>query len=68
MRGWAAVAPLSDESVKASIGNDFVNGHRGMATAVRGAKKFIRTRIRFHENAATKQLASEVDDDSNEVI
>jgi hypothetical protein len=63
MQAWSAVAPLSDESISASIGNDFVNGHRGMATAVRGAKKFIRTRVRFHENAATKRLARETGED-----
>lgn len=30
-----------------NIGNDFTNGHRGMAHAVRGAKKYVRTRVRF---------------------
>lgn len=30
-----------------------------MARAVKGAKKFVRTRVRFHENAATKRLADE---------
>lgn len=31
-----------------SIGNDFTDGHRGMARAVKGAKKFVRSRTRFH--------------------
>lgn len=31
------------------IGNDFTNGRRGMARAVRGAKKYVNTRCRFHE-------------------
>jgi hypothetical protein len=61
MSSWSAAAPLSGEYIGAGIGNDFVNGHRGMATAVRGAKKFVRTRVRFHENSATKRLANEVD-------
>lgn len=59
MSSWSADAPLSGERIGAGIGNDFVNGHRGMAAAVRGAKKFVRTRVRFHENAATRRLASE---------
>lgn len=50
---------LADVSIGASIGNDFANGHRGMARAIKGAKKFVRTRIRFHENAETRKLADE---------
>lgn len=46
---------LADVSIGASIGNDFCNGHRGMARAIKGAKKFVRTRIRFHENAETRR-------------
>jgi hypothetical protein len=46
-----------NQQIGESIGNDFTNGHRGMAKAVKGAKKFVRTRIRFHENATTKKLA-----------
>lgn len=56
MHGWGAKSDLADRRVGASIGNDFTNGHRGMAKAVRGAKKFVRTRLRFHENAATRRL------------
>jgi hypothetical protein len=37
----------------AEIGNDFTSGHRGHAKAVRGAKKFVRSRDRI----ASKQLA-----------
>ena len=32
-------------------GFDHSNGHRGKARAIRGEKKFVRTRRRFHENA-----------------
>jgi len=39
----------------AEIGNDFTNGHRGHAKAVRGAKKFVRSRDRI----ANKRLARE---------
>ena len=60
MHGWGRKSTLADRSVGAGIGNDFTDGHRGMARSVKGAKKFVRTRIRFHENAATWQLAMEV--------
>ena len=52
-------AQLSDRTIGASIGNDFSNGNRGMAKAVRGAKKFVRSRARFHENQATRRLMRE---------
>lgn len=42
-------------------GFDFSNGHRGKAKAKAGAKKFVRSRSRFHENAATKKLAKQAD-------
>jgi hypothetical protein len=56
MHSWGRKGVLSGV---AGIANDFTNGHRGMAKAVRGAKKFVRTRIRFHENTATRKLADE---------
>lgn len=58
-QGWSTEAPISGTRHGASIANDFVNGHRGMAKAVSGAKKYVRTRVRFHENAATRRLANE---------
>ena len=57
LHSWGRVSQLADKVVGASIGNDFTNGHRGMAKSVAGAKKFVRTRIRFQENAATKKLS-----------
>jgi hypothetical protein len=59
MHGWGDIGELSGKHVGASIGNDFTDGHRGMARSVKGAKKFVRSRIRFHENAATQKLARE---------
>lgn len=56
MHGWGRRCGVADEHFGAGIGNDFCNGHRGMAKAVKGAKKFVRSRIRFHDNAATKKL------------
>ncbi len=61
MHGWDGKAPVSGMRFRASIPNDFTDGHRGMARAVRGAKKFVRTRIRYHDNAETQRLANEAD-------
>lgn len=62
MHGWGHTSLLADRNVGGHIGNDFTNGHRGMAKAVRGAKKRARTALRFHENAATKKLALTAED------
>jgi hypothetical protein len=63
MHAWAAEAPLKGERFSASVPNDFTNGRRGMAKAVKGAKKFVRTRVRFHENAETRRLAKRTPDE-----
>lgn len=63
MHGWGNITLLADRQIGACIGNDFTNGHRGMAKAVKGAKKFVRTRTRFHENAATQKLKDTYDDE-----
>ena len=44
---WSGSRRLSDGYVGASIGNDFTDGHRGMAKAKRGAKKFLRNQERL---------------------
>lgn len=59
MHSWSGVAPISGLRFQAGIRNDFTNGHRGMARSVKGAKKFVRTRVRFHENAETKRLSEQ---------
>lgn len=63
MHGWGNISVLADRQIGACIGNDFANGHRGMAKAVKGAKKFVRTRTRFHENVATKKMSVDYSDD-----
>ena len=50
---------LADKVVLASWGGDNSNGHRGYAKAKRGGKKFLNSRIRFHENNALRQLTKE---------
>lgn len=55
--GAGNLCELSDKHVSAGIGAEFSNGRRGQAKAVSGVKKYVRTRTRFHENAATRKLA-----------
>jgi hypothetical protein len=62
MSGWGRKSLLADKLFGASIRNDFHKGDRGMAKSVRGAKKFVRSRFRFHENAATRRLSNAQDD------
>lgn len=66
MHGWGNKDTFSDKTIGASIGNDFTNGHRGMAKSVKGAKKFVRSRTRFHGNATTKKLASYAMNEAND--
>ena len=65
-KGRTDILPLSDRSVSAVAGHHFSNGHRGAARQTLGAKKFIRTRTRFHENAATRRLAIQAMADRDE--
>lgn len=59
LHSWGRKSKIADKSIGASISNDFTNGHKGMAKAVKGAKKFVNSRVRFHENSATKKLVQE---------
>jgi hypothetical protein len=58
MMQFSSKAQLADVAPSASIGNDFTNGNRGMAKDKRGAKKYVRSRVRFHDNMATKKLVA----------
>lgn len=60
--GTGNICQLADRTIGASISPEFSNGHRGQAKAVAGAKKYVRTRTRFHENAATRKLAQNMDE------
>lgn len=53
MKGWSGRSKLSGKSFHAGVGNDF-SGSRGERRAVKGAKKFIRTRIRASEKRVVK--------------
>lgn len=53
---------FADVGHNAFTGFDARNGVSGMARSVRGAKKFINSRFRHHENAATRRWATQVDE------
>lgn len=59
--GETVKSTLSDRSVSAIAVTcgDHTNAKRGIAKDKRGAKKYVNSRIRFHENAAVKKLAEE---------
>lgn len=53
------VDKFSDKNIGALVSYEHCKGRRGMARDVRGAKKFIRSRTRFHSNAKTRKLMRE---------
>lgn len=53
------ISSIADVGIGAQADWDFSQGNRGMARSVAGAKKFVNSRFRFHEKAATRRLASE---------
>lgn len=59
--GKAVRLELSDKSVAAGVCcGDHTNGKRGIAKDKKGAKKFIRSRTRFNENAALQKIVREM--------
>lgn len=56
--GESTLLPLSDRRVasKPVTCGDHTNAKRGIAKDRRGAKKYVRSRTRFHENAAVRKL------------
>lgn len=63
MGGTGRHSELADVSIGACWGGDNSNGHRGYAKAKRGGKKFVNSRIRFHEKAAVKRIADSIERD-----
>ena len=51
--------PLSGRSAHAFGGDVCAGGNRAAAAQVSGAKKYVRSRTRFHENKATRVLAEQ---------
>ncbi len=59
--GETVTLSLSDKCVSANVTcGDHTNGKRGIARDKAGAKKFIRSRSRFHENSALRRIVSEI--------
>lgn len=58
-RSCEVIATSKLSGKMAAIGNDFTNGHRGHAKAVRGAKKFIRSRDRIANKRAAHEAQQE---------
>jgi len=57
--GQCVKLELSDRNVAAhTTCGDHTNGKRGIAKDRRGAKKYIRSRSRFHEKAALQKMVS----------
>lgn len=68
MGGASRSSPLADRIVTAHWGGDNSKGHRGIAKARRGAKKYINSRIRFAEKAALRQWAANSNGDDDEAV
>jgi len=50
---------LSGKTISASVtSSEHTNAKRGIAKDVRGAKKYLNSRTRFHENAALNKLVT----------
>lgn len=57
---FTARSVLADMVVTAGAStHDQTDGKHGVAKNIRGAKKFVRSRVRFHENAKTRVLEKE---------
>ncbi|HEY9785567.1 MAG TPA: hypothetical protein V6D17_09220 [Candidatus Obscuribacterales bacterium] len=57
---WGRSKRLSEHAVGVSIGNDFTDGHRGMARAKRGAKKRLRALERLDARRVIRQELEEM--------
>lgn len=54
------ISLLADKSIGASANiHHGTDGKHGVARNIRGAKKFVRSRVRFHENAITRAMMME---------
>jgi len=58
---------LSDKSIRVFVScGDHTNGKRGIAKDRRGAKKYMNSRTRFHENAAVQKIVKNQLNDMDE--
>lgn len=63
LHAWGRKSEFADVTPSASISNDFSNGHRGMAAAVRGAKKYVRSRVRAKEKMKVREIFGKGEDE-----
>jgi hypothetical protein len=61
--GTGKYSEIADKAIGACWGGDNSNGHRGYAKAKRGGKKFVNSRIRFHENQAVNRIAGNLENE-----
>lgn len=62
-----ADTPLSGKAIRASShNNDHTDGAKGVRKDKAGAKKFIHSRTRHHEDAALKRIAKDIMDGSQD--
>jgi hypothetical protein len=66
LRGWPVKkVEVGDKTKRISPERPYLdpaNGHRGRARGIAGAKKYMRTRLRFHENQETQKIANSLKD------
>ena len=64
--GSWVMSELADRFIAAgATSGDHTNGKRGIAKDRRGAKKFVHSRTRFHENVALKQICKKLDSEED---
>ncbi len=60
-QGFGEFSEFSGVHIGAGVPYNFSNGHRGMAKAVRGAKKYVRSRIRAADKMKMKSVVKDLD-------
>jgi hypothetical protein len=58
--GNSIKSELADRTISAAAyiwDTEYVSAHKRARKNVAGAKKYVRTRVRFHENAAVKKMS-----------
>lgn len=58
---YLKVSTFADVSICTHIGASYCKSHRGMSKCVKGAKKYLNSRIRFHEKMKLNKLVNDYD-------
>ena len=59
-QGFGKADTFSDKHIGAGVGYSFTKGNRGMAKSVRGAKKFVNSRLRAARDMQVRKLMKEL--------